>query len=495
MSQAAPTPSAVTSTATPASSRVVFTNAWGNTCSRRCCQCSNEPCEANHSNVATGASTPAAIRTAATSQPVPASVVKKARCRRTGEAADAPRADAGMEVPVAAELSEGVLVVEANPVDKLAGLFAMFSDFGQGQGIDHQLAEARHDGVELDAFLDRVLVVGLGVHALRLVGHQVFQQLDGLVAVWGMLGDGRARDVHVRTAALVAGEHGAHDLDGFAPFVGVAAGFGVLHATDVVGVGDANVANAAQNVTGHITVAAGGLAGQVVLEIAQPVFGCFQTVMGDHGRDQRRVVRVLPRADAHFALPARVGESFVGDCADIEIGGDVGDAIAQRQRVPLIVGATQMLGNGLAQYGGIDRLGDAGFHQIEQIADVDGHQDIGRRLVALGLHTLDQAVLHEYGVDLDAGVFGEFVEQRLDQTWLACGIQAYFLSGCAKGHAGKHHRTGQQRGTENRTPNGLELHGRSPGVGMPTDLTVVRDTHYRIIMILSSLLPEYSPGI
>src|SRR3546814_5820324 len=95
-------------------------------------------------------------------------------------------------------------------------------------------------------------------------------QRHRVVAVGRVARDRRAADVDVGAAA-VAGEHRADHLDRLAPLVLLGAGLGVLHAPDVLGVGDADVADAGEAVEGHVAVAAGGLARQVALDPAPPL--------------------------------------------------------------------------------------------------------------------------------------------------------------------------------------------------------------------------------
>jgi hypothetical protein len=72
--------------------------------------------------------------------------------------------------------------------------------------------------------------------------------------------------------------------------------------------------------------------------------------------------------------------------------------------------------NGALQHVGRDRLGDAEVDGFLEARDVDGEQDIGGGIVALGLDALLQPVLGEDHVDGDAGLAGELVEQRLDEA-------------------------------------------------------------------------------
>ena len=70
----------------------------------------------------------------------------------------------------------------------------------------------------------------------------------------------------------------------------------------------------------------------------------------------------------------------------------------------------------------LDRLGDAVLHRVFEAADVDGQQHVGGAVGALGLDALLEAGARRDDVDLDAGVLGEGVEQRLDQLALAIGV-------------------------------------------------------------------------
>src|SRR5690606_6083868 len=184
-----------------------------------------------------------------------------------------PRAGAGPvgRAPRVAALAAtigGVSVVEANSVYQLAGLLAVLGDLGQRQRVDRQFTEAGDDRIELHALLDRVFIISLGVQTLCLVRNQVLKQFDRLFAMRGMLCNGRTGYVHVRAAALFEG--GPHDLDGLAPFMRVGARLGVLHTADIIGIGDTDVADAAEDVARHVAIAAGRLTTQVVLDVAQP---------------------------------------------------------------------------------------------------------------------------------------------------------------------------------------------------------------------------------
>ena len=75
----------------------------------------------------------------------------------------------------------------------------------------------------------------------------------------------------------------------------------------------------------------------------------------------------------------------------------------------------------------MDHLADACFLRLHQIADIDGEQKIGGAVAPFRRHALDQALLGEDHVDLDAGLLGEFLEQRVDEVRLAVGVDVHFL--------------------------------------------------------------------
>jgi len=138
---------------------------------------------------------------------------------------------------------------------------------------------------------------------------------------------------------------------------------------------------------------------------------------------------MLARADADLVLPFRIGEILVAERVDLQVHLHIQHAIAQRQRVPVALRAAQVRGNRVVEHLRAHRLREPAVDEVEQVADVDRHQHVGRRLRAFRLHTLEQAVLHEYRVDLDAALLRERVDQRLDQLRFAGGVQAHFLGG------------------------------------------------------------------
>src|SRR5690606_9419529 len=107
------------------------------TCCARWLQWSSDPSSDTQIRAAMGAATHRAIRAAP---------------RRQGQPADGRRVCIN-ELEAPRPFDEGawpdsVLVVEANFIHQLAGLFAMFCDLGQRQRIDHEGAEAGDDGIK-----------------------------------------------------------------------------------------------------------------------------------------------------------------------------------------------------------------------------------------------------------------------------------------------------------------------------------------------------------
>ena len=106
---------------------------------------------------------------------------------------------------------------------------------------------------------------------------------------------------------------------------------------------------------------------------------------------------------------------------------------------------------------GLDRLGDAGAHRVLQPSDIDGEQDIGRAVGALGLDALLKARACGDDVDLDAGILGEGVEQRLDELALAVGVDID-LARLGERGAGSSDCAGSHRGTRERA-HASRVHG------------------------------------
>jgi hypothetical protein len=78
--------------------------------------------------------------------------------------------------------------------------------------------------------------------------------------------------------------------------------------------------------------------------------------------------------------------------------------------------------HGFVEHVRFDRLGDPRSHRFLDASNVDGEQQIGGAVGAFSLDPLLKPGARGDHVDLDAGVLGESIEQRLDQSALAIRI-------------------------------------------------------------------------
>ena len=167
-----------------------------------------------------------------------------------------------------------------------------------------------------------------------------------------------------------------------------------------------------------------GRCAEIGLQAAQPLLGLRLAVLDDVGREQRGVVIVLAGADADLAFPVRRwrGPRSSARSASRAPSRRRRCARASRRAYQWPSGSRYCGATTLSSTLGLDRLGDAGAHRLFEPADVDGEQHVGRAVGAFGLDALLEAVGGGDDVDLDAGVLGEGVEQRLDQLGLAIGV-------------------------------------------------------------------------
>ncbi len=166
-----------------------------------------------------------------------------------------------------------------------------------------------------------------------------------------------------------------------------------------------------------------GFWARLALTPLDPFLGFRFAVLGDEGCEQGVVVDVLAGADADLALPFRIGEFLVGDRVLLHaLLRGVDHARAHRDAVPVAVRVAKARRDDLVELVGIDRLRDVRLHGIVQAADIDGQQHVGRAVGAFGLDALLEAGARRDDIDLDAGVLGESVDQRLDQFRLAIGV-------------------------------------------------------------------------
>jgi hypothetical protein len=76
---------------------------------------------------------------------------------------------------------------------------------------------------------------------------------------------------------------------------------------------------------------------------------------------------------------------------------------------------------------GLYRLRHTLIDGVEQIANIDRHENVGGRIRAFRFYAFGKAVLDEDRIDLDLRVLGESVEQRLDQAGFARRLKIDFL--------------------------------------------------------------------
>ena len=146
-------------------------------------------------------------------------------------------------------------------------------------------------------------------------------------------------------------------------------------------------------------------------------------MLGHIGREQAVIVNVLAGTDADLAFPFGIGELLIGDLVllDAVLRG-VDHARAHRNAGPVSIRIAVLRRHDLVDHNRFNRLGDAGLHGLVDAADVDRQEHVGGAVGAFRLHALLEARTRRDDVDLDAGVLGEGVEQRLDQFGFAIGI-------------------------------------------------------------------------
>ncbi len=147
--------------------------------------------------------------------------------------------------------------------------------------------------------------------------------------------------------------------------------------------------------------------------------------MADHPGDQRLIVDAVGGAHADLALPFRVGQIVVGG----KLGGldplpGVDDRPgAHRQPVPVTVGIAIGGGYPRGQRFGFDCLQHADFARGGQAPGVGGQHQIGGGINPLALQPLQQGFLFSgHQIDRDAGLLGKIIQQRLDEIFLAGGV-------------------------------------------------------------------------
>src|SRR5262249_5270936 len=165
------------SAATPASRSAVCTSATGMTYCARWAHRSPVSPKASTSRLASGA---IASRAA-----VAASAVSANACQRKRRKAGHPSLD-GRPPDLASIIWS---VVESDFVHQVGRRLLVLGDFGYRHRIGIELAVAGDGRIDRNAGPYRVFVVEIGVHVLRLLARQPFDQLHRVVAVGRVFGE------------------------------------------------------------------------------------------------------------------------------------------------------------------------------------------------------------------------------------------------------------------------------------------------------------------
>ncbi len=88
----------------------------------------------------------------------------------------------------------------------------------------------------------------------------------------------------------------------------------------------------------------------------------------------------------------------------------------------MIVGIAKALGHVGGEHVALDGLGHARFDRFGEVLHIRGQDHVGRGAPAFREQPLGHPGVEKGDVDLDAGLGGEGVDQRLDQLGLAVGI-------------------------------------------------------------------------
>jgi hypothetical protein len=142
---------------------------------------------------------------------------------------------------------------------------------------------------------------------------------------------------------------------------------------------------------------------------------------------------VLAGSDADPALPLGVRQLLVSDlvlCDALARGVD--DTGAHGNTVPVPIGISKFCRYSAVQRLRGDRLGDAELDCLLQTRNIDGENDVGRGVLALGADPLLKPVLGEDHVDGNPCLARELVKQRLDEAWLAIGVDVHASLGIGR---------------------------------------------------------------
>jgi hypothetical protein len=261
----------------------------------------------------------------------------------------------------------------------------------------------------------------------------VLHQLDRVRPVLGALDEADAGQVRVRARPVLVGP-GGRDRERRV----------VLEdAPEVVVVGEADVAAAGVDRLQHVDVGAEDLR-LVGHPAAQQLLGGGAPALGDHVGHQRLVVLVVGCPQAELPLELRLAQVLVvlDGVRGHALGRAHRRADAQAHAPPLAVGVAE-LGRHLA----LERLRAHGCQQARllgapEVGQVRGHQQVGRRVRALGLQPLEQ-LGRRAAAQLErlAGLLLEVLE-RLLVSVLRAAVVDHDVGRAAEG---QHRRGGHQR--------------------------------------------------
>src|SRR5690625_6889565 len=140
--------------------------------------------------------------------------------------------------------------------------------------------------------------------------------------------------------------------------------------------------------------------------------------MSYHGCNQGGIIRMLTGTNADFTLPLGVRKVLIGDAVYLYLLGNISHPGAQGEGEPVIIFAAQMSRDDLGQCLGGDGLGNPCLYQIQQVTDIDRHEDISRGLRALAFDSLNQTIFDKDSIDLNAGLVCKRLEQGNNELWL-----------------------------------------------------------------------------
>ena len=173
---------------------------------------------------------------------------------------------------------------------------------------------------------------------------------------------------------------------------------------------------------------------------------------------------MLARADADPALPFRVGEIGIGDACPPS------PAPSRRRRRGRAWSrrTTGRPDRGIRRGFSFSIVASSSACVMPfalafgQPGDVDGHDDVGRRVLRLRPRRVPQALVEEQHLGLDAGLGREGVEHRLDQFRLPIGVDVDGAVGERRGRK----QGGECRPRSRRSP--LRVFGRSLCLSWPS---------------------------